>query len=164
MLPSAMLAAALLVAAQPVVRHYPVAQIACMPGEGPAWLRLWGLTFSTNAGRIIHPGAPFTIALRPIAQVDTRVPPRQAARGATKGAVLGLRVRRAGTYGVAINDGAWIELIRDGRPVRSAAHHHGPATCSTVRKVVDFRLEPGRYTIQLSGTDAASVLLFVFRR
>ncbi|HTU11102.1 MAG TPA: homogentisate 1,2-dioxygenase [Allosphingosinicella sp.] len=82
---------------------------------------------------------------------------------ASPAAPLGLEIEQAGTYGVAIDQGAWIDVTRDGTALRSTAHGHGPA-CSTIRKIVDFALEPGRYTITLSRTDAPAVRLLVVRR
>jgi hypothetical protein len=72
-------------------------------------------------------------------------------------------VSEAGTYAVAVSLGAWIDVARDGQVLRSVAHDHGPA-CSTIRKIVDFRLEPGTYTITLSRTEASSARLLIFRR
>lgn len=82
---------------------------------------------------------------------------------ATPGAAVTLEIAVAGIYGVAIDTGAWIDISRDGQALRSTAHEHGPA-CTTIRKIVDFQLEPGRYTIMLSRTEAASVLMLAFRR
>lgn len=76
---------------------------------------------------------------------------------------LTLEIAEAGTYGVALDQGAWIDVGRDGEALRSTAHGHGPA-CSTIRKIVDFALQPGRYTITLSRTQAVSVRLLVVRR
>jgi hypothetical protein len=69
----------------------------------------------------------------------------------------------AGTYGVAIDQGAWIDVARGGATLASNGEGHGPA-CSSIRKIVDFQLLPGRYTITLSRTQAPSVRLLVVRR
>lgn len=95
-------------------------------------------------------------------------PPAQTLRPGTAmpvtpGHAVTLEIESAGTYGIALDTGAWIDVRRDGQAVQSTAHEHGP-TCTTIRKIVDFRLEPGRYTIQLSRTEAASVLILVFRK
>jgi hypothetical protein len=82
---------------------------------------------------------------------------------ATPGSAMTIEIAEAGTYGVAIDTGAWIDVSRDGQALRSTAHGHGPA-CSTIRKIVDFRLEPGRYTIQLNRTEATAVRLLVIQR
>ena len=74
-----------------------------------------------------------------------------------------LEIERTGTYGIAIAQGAWIDVARDGAPLRSVAHRHGPS-CSTIRKIVEFALAPGRYTITLSRTQGPNVRLLVVRR
>ena len=52
-------------------------------------------------------------------------------------------------YRIALGSGAWIDLISNGKPVISIAHGHGPA-CTGIRKMVDFDLKPGHYTLQIS--------------
>jgi hypothetical protein len=60
-----------------------------------------------------------------------------------------LTIDRPGTYRIALGAGPWIDVLKDGKPVVSSAHSPGPS-CSTVRKVVDFPLQPGRYVLQVS--------------
>jgi hypothetical protein len=74
-----------------------------------------------------------------------------------------LEIAEAGTYGIAIDQGAWIDVARDGAMLHSAMHGHGP-DCATIRKIVDFQLQPGRYTITLSRTQNPSARLLVVRR
>jgi hypothetical protein len=97
----------------------------------------------------------------PVAAPATLVP-GQAVRTATA-TPLTLEIAEAGTYVVALDIPAWVDLSRDGQTLRSAAHDHGP-DCSTIRKFVDFILVPGRYTITLSRTEVASAHLLVIRR
>jgi hypothetical protein len=52
---------------------------------------------------------------------------------------------------------------RDGRALRSAGHDHGPQ-CSGVRKIVDFALQPGRYTITFGRAQGDTLRLLVIRR
>ncbi|ABE63535.1 hypothetical protein Nham_2757 [Nitrobacter hamburgensis X14] len=58
-------------------------------------------------------------------------------------------VREAGTYRVALDSAAWIDLVRGRQAVISIAHGHGPA-CTGIRKIVDFPLAPGLYTLQIA--------------
>lgn len=76
-------------------------------------------------------------------------PERPPAPG-SHGGVAGFTVARAGTYRVALGAGMWMDVVRDGEPIVSAAHGHGPA-CGGIRKTVDFRLTPGRHLLQISG-------------
>ena len=57
-------------------------------------------------------------------------------------------VKKPGRLLVALDQGAWIDLVQDGRPVKPAAHRHGPA-CSGITKIVEYRVAPGRYLLQI---------------
>lgn len=76
------------------------------------------------------------------------------------GGTLTLTVTAAGTYRIALGGRAWIDLVQSGTPLVSSAHGHGPA-CSGIHKIVDFRLEPGSYAVQLSGSVEDTVTLMV---
>ena len=70
--------------------------------------------------------------------------------------LVALDVRLPGTYRLALGGPAWIDMLSNERPLEAIAHGHG-SECSSVRKMVDFRLTPGRYVVQLS--DAPSPIL-----
>jgi hypothetical protein len=72
------------------------------------------------------------------------------------GGLVPIEVKKAGRLVVALDTGAWIDLVRDAKFVKSAAHGHGPA-CSGIRKMVEFDVQPGRYVLQISSAPAASV-------
>ncbi|NIJ22396.1 hypothetical protein FHS95_004111 [Sphingomonas naasensis] len=69
-------------------------------------------------------------------------------------------VTEAGMYGVALDQGGWIDVAPKGRAsLTSVGHGHGPE-CSTIRKIVRFALKPGVYTLTLSKlTKAPRVML-----
>lgn len=64
------------------------------------------------------------------------------------GGMVPIEVKKGGRLTVALDAGAWIDLVRDGAVVKSATHGHGPA-CSGIRKMVDFDVTPGRYLLQI---------------
>lgn len=69
-----------------------------------------------------------------------------------KAATIGFRIAAAGTYGVALDQPGWIDVLpgtEGGKPIESSAHGHGP-DCSTIRKLVRFRLAPGVYRLYVS--------------
>lgn len=84
------------------------------------------------------------------------VPPGHKPAAGTFGGMVGFDVIDPATYRVAVGAGVWVEIVQDGKAVRSTAHQAGPA-CSAVRKTVDFTLAPGHYTLQLSGSTTPSV-------
>ena len=127
----------------------------------PASLAAW--RSPSPAGTSVVPGQAVTVPLRPMGEVQLAPPGRPARDGNSTAAAVQLAITSSGTYGVALDQAAWIDLVASGQSLRTAAHGHGP-DCSTIRKIVDFQLAPGTYTIQLSGTSAASVRLLVVPR
>jgi hypothetical protein len=134
---SALLSALLL---QPAAASPSPAACAAMDTALPASLSSWRTP--APAGQTTQPGQTVTLA---------------------PSAPLILVIVEAGTYGVAIDQNAWVDVARDGASLTSNGHGHGPA-CSTIRKIVDFQLLPGRYTLTLSRTQAPTVRLLVVRR
>lgn len=80
----------------------------------------------------------------------------------SNGGIFSFSVPTAGRYRVALGAGAWINVLKGTVPVTSVAHAHGPA-CSTIRKMVDFKLQPGRYLLQITGSSAATLPVMVSR-
>lgn len=72
------------------------------------------------------------------------------------GGIIPIDVKRAGRLVVALDAGAWIDLVRDGAVVKSLAHGHGPA-CSGIRKMVEFDVTQGRYQLQIVNAPTASI-------
>ena len=108
----------------------------------------------------LTPGTPVTLALMPTDRVTMAVTPGRAAQPGRHAGLAAITVPTAGTYRFALGAGAWIDVVRDGRAVTSAAHGHGPA-CSGIRKIVDFALTPGLYVVQISDSPVASVRLLM---
>jgi hypothetical protein len=108
-------------------------------------------------------GRAANLTLPPAPQVAYPVPPATPGGPASHGGLAALDVARAGTYVVALGSPAWVDLIRDGKPLTPVAHGHGPA-CMSIRKVVDFDLTPGRYVVQISGAADARVAILIARR
>lgn len=72
------------------------------------------------------------------------------------GGMIPIEAKTPGRLIVALDAGAWIDLVRDGRVVASVTHGHGPA-CSGIRKMVEFDVTPGRYLLQIVNAPAASL-------
>jgi len=70
-----------------------------------------------------------------------------------KAAMIGFRIETAGIYGIALDQGGWIDVLpgaEDGAALTSVKHGHGPE-CSTIRKIVRFDLKPGLYRLYVTG-------------
>lgn len=101
---------------------------------------------------------------RLLAASDVRYPVQPAKPGGpgSYGGLFGFTVRQGGTYRVALGSAAWVDVIRQGKAVASSAHGHGPE-CSGIHKMVDFRLTPGRYTLQVAAGGEIDLPLLVTR-
>lgn len=128
----------------------PAPSAPCPP---PAGLEAWTAA-AAPAGDSIALGTPAMLALsaRPTADQP----------GAHAGAAT-LTIPVAGTYRIAIDQRAWIDMLGDGGPLASVAHEHGP-DCGTIVKMVDFRLAAGRYRLAITRAPATAVRVLVVRR
>jgi hypothetical protein len=74
-----------------------------------------------------------------------------------------IRIRKAGTFGIALSEPGWIDVApMRGKPLESVAHGHGP-NCSTIRKVVRYKLKPGTYRVTVNKLKATRARLMLVR-
>lgn len=111
----------------------------------------------------LTPGKAFLATLPAMSSVAYVDPPEKAGDPAGHGGLFELNIPTAGIYAVALGTGAWVDVLRDGASVRSSSHGHGPS-CSTVRKIVAFDLQPGRHVVQIVGSASAALPIMVVRR
>lgn len=125
-----------------------------LPPELAGWSSSVPRTAATSAGATsrasLSLGQAAQLRLMPTAAVRYALPPEKPGKPASHGGLASFTVATPGTYRVALGAGAWVDVVRDGKAVASVAHGHGPA-CSTIRKMVDFKLTPGRYLLQVAG-------------
>jgi hypothetical protein len=112
------------------------------------------------AGAQLVIGERADVRLLPAPQIAYATPPEKPGKAESHGGMLGFTVQAAGTYRVALGAGAWIDVLLDGKAVAATAHAHGKP-CSSIRKMVDFALTPGRYVLQVSGNPAPTVSLML---
>lgn len=134
------------------------------PPELSAWSTRTALSAGTNTrtAPVIVVGRGVDLRLSPADGVATAVPAARPAEGGDTAGLALFQVTRGGTYRVALGGAAWIDVVRAGRTLPSVAHGHGPI-CTGIRKIVDFRLTPGRYVLQLSGSAAAALPVLIAR-
>lgn len=72
------------------------------------------------------------------------------------GGMIPVAVEKPGRLVIALDAGAWIDLVRDGVVVKSVTHGHGPA-CSGIRKMVEYDVTQGRYLLQIVNAPTASI-------
>lgn len=135
-------------AAMPVPAPHPVPALPCTTDAAlPPALAFW-----------TQPGTGADLKLfRPLV-LTTAAPGAPAPAKPGRVAGIGFTVAEAGAYTVALGGPGWIDVVPGvgGKPLESIAHGHGP-DCTTIRKLVTFRLVPGAYRLQLSGLAAASI-------
>ena len=125
----------------------------------PAGLEAWNTISAITMGPI-GVGKGTGVMLQPVEKVAFAPAPGRAPKPGTFGGVYQVTIVTAGTYRIALEAAAWIDLVRDGKMLPSAGHTEGPA-CSGIRKIVDFTLEPGRYSLQLSGAKEAPMRILI---
>lgn len=109
------------------------------------------------AGAPILPiGTAGRVSLSSTPQVRYEVRPEKPGGSVSYGGILILDITKAGAYRIALGSAAWLDVIGKDGPLRSTAHGHGP-DCTGIRKVVEFPLQPGRYTIQIAANGASDV-------
>ena len=160
-------ALALLLATAPAQAQDPANDPSCanvrvaIPVELTGWSQQAPVAAGTEAGggATIRPGQAVLASLHPAQHLKLTPAPEKVG---PNGGTLTLVVAEAGTYRVAVGQRAWVDLIRDGKVTSSSAHGHGPK-CTGIRKMVDFVLSPGNYTLQLSGSEAESVAVLAVK-
>ena len=161
MLPAAALAdapAPMAMAAAAPVCTAPVAPAGALA----PWAAPTALTASGDPGRLapLAIGQAANLTLLPTPAVKYALRPEKPGGSVSYGGLIVISAPQAGIYRVALSSGAWIDVLKGGKALTSVAHGHGP-DCTGVRKMVDFALQPGQYTIQIaaSGTPAIKVLV-----
>lgn len=111
-----------------------------------------------------EPGVP---AVGKAAAVTLKIvdasPSAPGPRAPKPGTFLGsfpLTVTKAGTYRVALSQGAWIDVVGPNGAATSTAHEHGPA-CSGIAKIVSFDLAAGTWQMQLSDAKGPNLTVMV---
>jgi hypothetical protein len=137
---------------------------AAIDAELPAHLAGWRertpIETALNARQPLQPllalGKGYEVALLNTPRLDF---PHQSEKPGGSVAFAGLfsfTVETEGAYTVALGAPAWIDVLEDGKAVTPTSFGHGPI-CTSVRKMVVFRLKPGTHLLQLSAS-ATSML------
>lgn len=137
-----------------------------LPAPFAGWTRKVPLRAALKPSELreaqINPGQAVKASLGVTSEVTftyaSSTPPPPASRSG----LLDLRIVQSGRYAFALDTGAWVDVVRDGKALESADHGHAPP-CSSIRKEVEFDLPPGRYVVQLSGSPKAEVAILVTR-
>jgi hypothetical protein len=139
------------------------AQEANLPSELTPWKNLSYVSSAKNSGElsnavlIINKASFVGLINTPKIEYVTR--PTNEGGTVSYGGLFQIDIKESGIYRVALGNASWIDLIKDGKAAHSVAHAQG-AENSGIRKMVDYTLEAGTYTLQLSaGADSTSAVL-----
>jgi hypothetical protein len=99
------------------------------------------------------------IGLHPTPKLHYVVRPMNEGGTVSYGGLFQISIKEHGVYRVTLANASWIDLVKDGKAAQSVAHAQGSEN-SGIRKMVDYNLDEGIYTLQLSaGADTKSAVL-----
>lgn len=139
------------------------AQEVNLPSELNAWKSLSYVNAAKNSKEL--PNAMISlnkasfVGLHNTPKIEYVTRPDKEGGTVSYGGIFQIKIEENGIYRVALGNASWIDLSKDGKLIQSVAHNQGPEN-SGIRKMVDYPLEIGIYTLQLSaGADATTALL-----
>jgi hypothetical protein len=109
------------------------------------------------------PAKALAAALKPVAEVSYTLPPEGKAKDGETAYGATVAIEKAGgpgLYQVSLSAKGWIDVVQDGKAVKSAAHS-GKSDCEGLRKSVRFDLKDGPFVVQISGVSAPSIKLTI---
>jgi hypothetical protein len=115
---------------------------------------------ATPSGAPLAVGAAADLALVPVEKAGFTQPPERAPAAGTFGAVASVAIPSGGAIQISLSGEAWIDVIQDGKAVKSSAYS-GVKTCPGIRKSVRFKLAAGPATLQFSGAKKAGLKVAV---
>ena len=117
----------------------------------------------SSGGAMPQPlAAAVTLALVPSAEAKLPVPPSRAPKSADSyaGFVTAAAIAKSGTYRVTLSAPAWIDVVQNGRALKSTAFS-GASGCAGITKSVKFELSVAPFAVELSGTTAHALTFVV---
>ncbi|HEX7915054.1 hypothetical protein [Rudaea sp.] len=150
-------------AGAPAAEEMSTTKPACITNVAPSGeLAPWVNPVPAKAGSeaanapLLSVGKATSVTLLPTPDVHYALRPEKPGGSVSYGGLLALDVAQAGTYRIALNSAAWIDIVGKDGALRSVAHGHGP-DCTGIRKMVDYVVPAGRYTLQISANGAAQI-------
>jgi hypothetical protein len=108
----------------------------------------------------LKPGTSSQIGLLPQQQVKFAV--GKVTRKGFAG-LAAIDVAKAGTLRLLVSNRTYVDLVRDGKALDLTGEPAHP-DCPGVRKALDFTVKPGRYLVQLSGSEDRTIKLATIQR
>lgn len=115
---------------------------------------------AASSGTTLAVGDAADLALVPAETAGFALPPERSPAEGTFGAVASVEVPPEGAIQISLSGEAWVDVIQDGKAVKSAGYS-GVKTCPGIRKSVRFKLAAGPATVQFSGARKAELKVAV---
>lgn len=136
---------------------------AVLPPELQGWKTLSYIGSAKNAedlaGATLTLNSASLVGLLPTPKIQYVARPVNEGGTVSYGGLFQITIKERGVYRIVLANASWIDMIKDGKGAQSVAHSHGPEH-SGIRKMVDYTLDEGTYTLQLSaGADTTSAVL-----
>jgi hypothetical protein len=119
-------------------------------------------TMASGSSVVSLPPVAVKLALEPFAAAKLPLAPERAPRRPASFAGF-IRVpapAHGGTYKVSVSSDAWIDVVQNGRLVKSRAFT-GARDCEGIRKSVKFDLKAEPFVVQLSNVASSSITLAI---
>jgi hypothetical protein len=117
------------------------------------WMKAAESEAAASGAKLASPPAKaITLSLKPMSDVSFPVAPtsRHKSHADAFGGIVDFDgVPEAGIYQVTLAKKGWVDVVQNGKAIRSAAHT-GKKDCDGVRKSVRFEIGPGPFSIELS--------------
>ena len=138
---------------------------AVLPAEWAGWTNLAPISAAANESGLASAELKVGKAAKAHLPAHTSwvMPPEKAPAAGAKGGLILLNVAQPGRYAVGLGNGSWLDAVSGSTAQTPVGHGHGP-DCSSIRKYVEYDLKPGRYVLQISGSQEPDVGILVIRR
>ena len=147
----------------------PAVAAPCPEGAPPALAAPFaGWAQPTALAASADPAAPaalpldraITVALKPSADIRYPMTPERAVKPGSFGGLVAIDVPAAGRYRLAMGSFAWVDVIEDGKSLKSLERDH---SLPCVSKVLDFELKAGRHLVQIADDKTATTKMMLVR-
>ena len=119
------------------------------------------LKLASGAELAALPSTGITLALRAPSEAELPAPPERAPKeGTFAGLATFKSPPKAGRYTISLSAGGWIDVVQDGRFLKSITSS-GVRECEGIRKSVKFEIPAKPLTIQISGVAVNSISLAI---
>ncbi len=138
---------------------------ASLPAELADWNGKAAVTTGADAAAAapIRLGKGYEARLGRKADVAFMVEPGKPGGSVSYSGVFAFDAPGPGAYAVALGSAAWIDVVEDGKALEPVSFGHGPQ-CTTIRKIVVYRLKAGRHVLQIAGNGAETTKLLVAKQ